>query len=139
MDIRSTRWVVCLLALVSSQLVAGERTWRMATTPHYRLISQLNERETAEWMRGFDQFILSTSDVLKMNLQALTPLTVVIFDRDKDYAPYKLQRNVAGQFVSRPTWSMIEAPPSPIVLPLPMPPRPPARMITSARGIGKRP
>ena len=57
------------------------------------------------WMRDFDQYILSISDILNMDLGALPPLTVVIFAREKDYTPYKLQRpdgttaNVAGQFV----------------------------------------
>jgi len=113
MSVRSKRWILCALMIVTAQAVAGDPAWKMATTPHYRLLSQLNERDTAAWMRGFDQFILSTSDVLKMDLRALPPLTVVIFARDKDYAHYKLLRpngetaNVSGQFVWRPTWSLI--------------------------------
>jgi len=113
MSTRSAPWLICLLVIATSQAIAGERTWRMATTPNYRLISQLNERETAAWMRGFDQFILSTTDVLKIDTRALPPLTVVIFASDKEYTPYKaLKPNgqvapIAGQFVWRPTWSMI--------------------------------
>jgi tetratricopeptide (TPR) repeat protein len=109
----SKRWLLCLLACVASQSLAADRAWRMATTPDYRLFSQADERATAAWMRGFDQFILSTSDVLKMELRALPPLTVVIFDSDEDYAPYKLLRpngetaNVAGQFSRYPAWSVI--------------------------------
>jgi tetratricopeptide (TPR) repeat protein len=114
MGIHSRRWLICLLVLaVSSPAMAGDRPWRAAATPHYRLISQLSERDTAVWMREFDQFILSTTDILKMDVRALPPLTVVLFDRDKEYTPYKLLRpngetaDVAGQFVWRPTWSMI--------------------------------
>ncbi|MBX5460618.1 MAG: DUF1570 domain-containing protein [Steroidobacteraceae bacterium] len=113
MAIRSKSWVVGLLLMAALPALAGNREWKMAVTPHYRLISQLNDRETAKWMRDFDQFILSTSDVLQMDLRVLPPLTVVIFARDTDYTPYKLRlqngqpAQVAGQFVRRPTWSII--------------------------------
>jgi hypothetical protein len=111
---RSPRWLLCLFAGLAGTSLASERDWRTTVAPYYRVLSQLNDRETAAWMRGFDQYVLSTSDTLKLDLRALPPLTVVIFDRDKDYAPYKPTRpngrtaaNVAGQFVWRPTWSMI--------------------------------
>ena len=113
MSTRSIRWLACLLALATSQVFAADRPWRMVVTPQYRLLSQLRDAETDDWMRNFDQFILSTSDVLQLKLKTLPPLTVVIFDRDKDYTPYKLLRpngqtaSVVGQFVRRPTWSMI--------------------------------
>lgn len=107
------RWVICLLVIGTGHAVAADRTWRMATTPNYRLLSQLDERDTAAWMRNFDQFILSTTDVLKMDLRALPPLTVVIFANDKALTPYKMLKpngqiaKVAGEFIWRPTWSMI--------------------------------
>lgn len=107
------RWLIGLLVLLASPAIAADRDWKMAVTPHYRLLSQATERETTAWMRGFDQFILSTSDVLKIDPKALPPLTVVIFDRDRDYEPYKLQRpdgktaNISGQFVRWPTLSMM--------------------------------
>jgi len=104
---------LCILALITSQAMGGEAAWRMATTPNYQILSQLNDRETADWMRDFDQYILSISDLMQIDLRALPPLTVVIFARDKEYTPYKLLRpdgttaNVFGQFVRRQTWSMI--------------------------------
>jgi tetratricopeptide (TPR) repeat protein len=113
MSIRAMRIVLCLLAIIATQVVAGEATWKTATTANYRLISQLDDRDTTSWMREFDQYILSTSEVLKINLSAMPPLTVVIFARDKDYEPYKLLKpngrtaSVAGQFVRQPTWSLI--------------------------------
>jgi hypothetical protein len=106
------RWVLCVLVL-GGQALAGDAPWRTATTPNYRIISQLSDSDTADWMRGFDQFVSSTSATLGINPRALPPLTVVIFARGKDYTPYKLAApngrtaNVAGQFVWRPTWSMI--------------------------------
>lgn len=102
-----------LFTLAVAQATAGDRPWKTATTPNYRLISQASDDQTNRWMREFDQFILSTTDVLKMNLRSMPPLTVVIFDREKDYDPYKLLKPngttapVAGQFVRQPSWSMI--------------------------------
>src|SRR5579864_6109263 len=109
----SPRWLFCLFVFLAGQSIASDQPWRLAVAPHYRVLSQLNDRDTAAWMRGFDQFILSTSDTLKIDLGALPPLTVVIFDRGRDFEPYKLVRpngktaNVAGEFVWRPTWSVI--------------------------------
>lgn len=108
------RWFIgLLLVLATSAAIAADGDWKLATTPHYRLLSQASERETTAWMRGFDQFILSTSDVLKTDLRSLPPLTIVLFDRDRDYAPYKLQRPdgrtaaISGQFIRWPTLSMM--------------------------------
>jgi hypothetical protein len=105
--------VVCVGVLSGAHTVSAEPVWRTAVTPNYRVFSQLSDRDTSEWMRGFDQFIFSTSDVLHLNLHAAPPLTVVIFAHDSDYEPYKPARpnghvaNVAGQFVRRSSWGMI--------------------------------
>jgi hypothetical protein len=113
LKLMSPRWFFCLFALLAGPSIASDHLWRLAVAPHYRVLSQLSDRDTTAWMRGFDQFILSTSDTLKFDPGLLTPLTVVIFDRDRDFGPYKLLRpngktaNVAGQFVWRTTWSMI--------------------------------
>jgi len=107
------RWAPCIFAIITSHALGGEAAWKMATTPNYQILSQLDDRETAQWMRDFDQYILSISDLMKIDVRALPPLTVVIFARDKDYTPYKLLRpdgttaNVYGQFIRRQTWSMI--------------------------------
>lgn len=102
-----------VLALATFAARAADRPWQMAATPQYTLISQASERDTREWMRGFDQFILSTTELLGFDIRSLPPLTVVLFKSDKDYTPYKLRRpdgktaSVAGQFIRRPTWSAI--------------------------------
>jgi hypothetical protein len=109
----AVRWVLCVLVLVNGQAWAGDAPWRTATTPNYRILSQLSDSDTADWMRGFDQFVSSTGTALGMNPRDLSPLTVVIFARGKDFTPYKLAGPsgktaiVAGQFVWRRTWSMI--------------------------------
>ena len=111
---RLTTWLLCLLTFASGSAVAGD--WKMAETPHYRLVTQASDREATQWMRDFDQFILSTAALLKIDSRSLPPLTVVIFDRDKNYTPYKVLRpngqvaSVAGQFIRMPTWSVIGMP-----------------------------
>ncbi len=113
MNLQPRRLWLCFIALVLPCAQAADRPWKMATTAQYTLLSQASDLETREWMRGFDQFILSTADLLKFDLKALPPLTVLVFKSDKDYMPYKMRRpdgktaSVAGQFVRRPTWSLI--------------------------------
>ena len=109
--LRNPIWLAAALLGFLPQSIAGP--WKMATTPHYQLFSQLEDADSRAWMRGFDQFILSTSSALNINIGALPPLTVVLFRRDKDYTPYKLLRPngqvapVAGQFARRATWSVV--------------------------------
>jgi len=104
-----TLWLLCG---VSGAAMAGG-SWKTTTTPYYTLVSEVSDRESASWMRDFDQFILSTTELVKIDVRALPPLTVVLFDDDKSYTPYKLRRpdgkaaSVAGQFIRRSTWSAI--------------------------------
>jgi hypothetical protein len=118
---QSTRWIPRLLAVVLPLLLttpaaAADRAWRTLEAPHYQVHSQLTDRETKAWTAEFDQFIASISDLLRIDAAALPPLTVLLFQRDRDFTPYKLSRpdgstaNVAGQFVRHPTWSLIGLP-----------------------------
>jgi hypothetical protein len=108
------RALVSLLALVMAvPVAAAERTWRMLQAPHYTVLSQLDDRATVAWARDYDQFIASIASLLSINPKALPPLTVVLFERDKDFERYKLARpdgraaNISGQFLRRPSWSII--------------------------------
>ncbi len=73
------RWAVCIFAIITGHALGGEAAWKLATTPNYQILSQLDDRETAQWMRDFDQYILSISDLMKIDVRTLPPLTVVIF------------------------------------------------------------
>jgi hypothetical protein len=108
------RALVSLLALVMAvPVAAAERAWRMLQAPHYTVLSQLDDRATVAWARDYDQFIASIASLLSINPKALPPLTVVLFEKDKDFERYKLVRpdgraaNISGQFLRRPSWSMI--------------------------------
>lgn len=99
---------IALLALLAAPLTASAAdAWRQVDTEHFRVLSQANDRETAKWIRDYEQFIATASDALGIKPRALPPLTMILFSRDKDYTPYKLRRpdgkpaKVAGQFVTR--------------------------------------
>lgn len=93
------------LAMPTAATAAAE-SWRMVTTEHFRVLSQANDRDTARWIRDYQQFIAATSDALAIKPRALPPLTVILFARDRGFTPYKLMRpdgkaaKIAGQFVT---------------------------------------
>lgn len=98
---------IALLALLAAPLATlAADSWREVTTEHFRVLSQANDRETAKWIRDYEQFIAATSDALNIKPRALPPLTMILFARDRNYTPYKLKRpdgkpaKVAGQFVT---------------------------------------
>ncbi|MEY2853529.1 MAG: hypothetical protein RL030_661 [Pseudomonadota bacterium] len=108
------RVLVSLLVLVIAGPVAGaEQAWRLLQAQHYTVLSQLDDRETLAWARDYDQFIASITTTLRINPKALPPLTVILFERDKDFERYKVMRpdgraaSISGQFLRRPSWSMI--------------------------------
>lgn len=100
---------VALLALVTVPQplrAAAAESWRMVTTPQFRVLSQANDRDTAKWIRDYEQFIAATSELLNIKPTRLAPLTVILFSKDKGFTPYKLMRpdgkpaKIAGQFVT---------------------------------------
>jgi tetratricopeptide (TPR) repeat protein len=111
---RVTRWTVALLAVLATvQSTAAERAWHRLDAEHYRVFSQLGDRDTVAWAHEFDQFIASMSGMLHIDSRLLPPLTVVLFARDQDFEPYKTTKpngrtaNVDGEFVRQKTWSVI--------------------------------
>jgi hypothetical protein len=52
------RWVPLFLVILIGQAVAANTAWRTAATANYRILSQLNDREAADWMRDFDQYTI---------------------------------------------------------------------------------
>jgi tetratricopeptide (TPR) repeat protein len=95
-----------LILLVAPLPAKAAESWRMVTTPHFRVISQASDRDTAKWIHEYQQFISATSNALGITPKALPPLTVILFARDKSFTPYKLMRpdgkaaKIAGQFVT---------------------------------------
>lgn len=96
-----------LLALLAAPRFAAAAApeWRMVTTPHFRVLSQAGEQKTQLWIRNYEQFISAVSAATGIQPNALPPLTIVLFARDKEFTQYKLVRpdgkaaRVSGQFV----------------------------------------
>ncbi len=99
--------------LATPPALSAEPPWRLLEAQHYRVVSQLNDRDTLAWSQQFDQFIAAMSGVLKINPAQLPPLTVVLFARDRGFEPYKppvsgeLKQGIAGLFARQATWSVI--------------------------------
>lgn len=109
----SLQLLLFAMALLPLQALSAAPSWRLLEAPHYRVISQLSDRDTLAWSQQFDQFIATMTGVLDINPANLPPLTVVLFSRESGFAPYKpvlpngQQDNIAGLFAPHETWSII--------------------------------
>jgi len=110
----SLQLFTCVIALLLAHRASpAESSWRLLDAPHYRVVSQLSDRDTLAWSREFDQFIASMSGVLKINPAQLPPLTVVLFAREPGFEPYKPEledgkkASLDGVFARDSTWSVI--------------------------------
>lgn len=99
--------IAALLALLAAPTtVTAAESWRMVNTPHFRVLSQASDRQTAKWIHDFELFISATSEAVSIKPKTLPPLTILLFANDRAYTPYKLLRpdgkpaRVAGQFVT---------------------------------------
>jgi len=104
--------LVTLLAATGMADAAPQ--WRVLETPRFTVVSQISERETRAWAEEFNQFIEALKNVLKVDERFLPKLTVVIFDREKDFAPFRPQGSdgkakewVAAWFGRQDTWSVV--------------------------------
>jgi tetratricopeptide (TPR) repeat protein len=86
--------------------------WLKLQAPRFGVISQLDETSTRRWAIEFDQFVDVLHQLYAVEHLALPPLTIVLFDRPRDFAPYQNrtesgQANVAGFFANTGSWSVI--------------------------------
>ncbi len=103
----STGWALaCVLS------VAGSEKWQKIVAPQFTLYSPGRSADVLRVATEFQQFIGSLGDVLQEDPRMLPPLTIVIFDREKDFRPFRpLKPNgklwdVAGFFCRREGWSV---------------------------------
>jgi hypothetical protein len=113
MNIRHGLLLTLLALLAAPQFAAAADSWRMVTTPHFRALSQASEQKTRLWIRDYEQFISAASRALNIKPDALPPLTVILFARDKEFSAYKPVRpdgkaaRISGQFVKLAGLSVI--------------------------------
>jgi hypothetical protein len=102
----------CLAAVAA----AAEPEWLKLQAPRFGVISQLDEDDTRKWAVEFDQFIDALHQLYSFEGElALPPLTIVLFDQPREFAPYRVQTesgqaNVAGFFGNMGSWSVIGMP-----------------------------
>jgi hypothetical protein len=95
---------------------AAEPVWLKLEGPRFGVISQLDEDDTRKWAVEFDQFIDALQQLYSYEGDlGLPPLTIVLFDQARAFAPYRVQTesgqaNVAGFFGNMGTWSVIGMP-----------------------------
>jgi len=105
---------VCCLLVASSPLHAQD--WLEVSTDRYTVVSQLNERTTLRWAREFDQFLQALRGLMPTNESLLPPLTVVLFERDGGFSPYRIRTDTgvvggnSGVFINYSTWSVLGMP-----------------------------
>jgi len=97
---------------VLSRASAAERPWLKLQATRFGMVSQLGEQSTRQWAGEFDQFIDAMHQLYAVKDVELLPLTVVLFDQARDFAPYHSKgafggANVAGFFGNQGTWSVI--------------------------------
>ncbi|MFT3782445.1 MAG: hypothetical protein QM790_10565 [Nibricoccus sp.] len=100
-------WMLSVSAFAAPQ-------WHFLETPRFTVVSQISERETRNWANKFNQFIDEMGGIVRFDEKYLPKLTIVIFGRNKDFAPYrplgkdgKAQDWVAGVFSRQDCWGVI--------------------------------
>jgi hypothetical protein len=87
--------------------------WTRLEAPTFDVVSQLDAAETTVWAGEFDGFIETLRQVYGLEARKLKPLTVVLFARDRAFAPFRPHtesgraNRVDGVFGLRPGWAVI--------------------------------
>lgn len=100
-------------ALVASSLstIAAEK-WQKVVAPQFTLYSSAKSSETLRMAAEFQQFIGALGEIVRVDARTLPPLTIVIFDREKEFRPFRPTKpngkpwDVAGFFSRQDGWSV---------------------------------
>ncbi len=113
----ATRVLAGLLFLViAPPAFAAEEDWLRLETPEFTVISQLDERKTRGFAGEFDQFVSALFSLYAFERKGLPPLTIVLFNRDKNFAPYRPRtasgqaKKISGVFGRQADWSVMALP-----------------------------
>ena len=105
--------LVAVTSFCASISGAAEPVWVKLQAERFGVISQLDEASTRRWAVEFDQFIDALLQLYAVNDERLPPLTMVLFENARDFAPYQIQTEsgqvkVLGFFANMGTWSVID-------------------------------
>lgn len=105
--------VVALILLAPEARAASKSdSWQRLTTPEFTVITSLKEKEAAAWAAEFAQYVAALRIFFNVKEGRLSPLTVVLFARERDFEQYRpLGANgkpqaVAGFFLRHDSWAV---------------------------------
>jgi len=105
---------IVMAATAAKLPVQAAPEWLMLETPRFTIISQQKEKTTQEFAEEFNQFIAALRGVITADESRLPPLTIVLFNRGKDYQSYQPLRQdgkqahwAAGMYNRTETWGVI--------------------------------
>lgn len=68
---------------------ATTETWLRVKTPEFTVLTPLKQKEAVTWASEFAQFIAAMRGFFVTGQRSLTPLTVVIFARERNFENYR--------------------------------------------------
>lgn len=104
--------VVVGIAGAGSLAGASNQRWLKVASPEFTVITTMSEKEATAWAGHFAQFVAALHDFIPVDLKRLPPLTLVVFARERDFAPFRPRRangsavELAGFFSRRPSWAV---------------------------------
>lgn len=106
--------VVAMASVAASSAAAAKDRWNALHTPRFDVVSQLDEKQTRRWAGEFAQFVDALHELYDLESdRALPPLTMVLFDQSKGFAPYRpvtesgQSKKVEAMFGRQAHWSVI--------------------------------
>ncbi len=111
---KTRRWqhLVAGLLLPLTAFGAKDDTWLRLSTPEFSVVTPLTEKQAKAWAAEFAQYVAALQSLFHTGGRKFTPLTVVLFARDRDFQRYRpLGQNgkaqeVGGFFFRLESWSV---------------------------------
>lgn len=111
---RCAKWVLAVLGVAGLVATAWgrEATWVKVEAPEFTLIGTLPAKAAVERAEAFSQFIAALGEFVPVDRRMLPRLTLVVFDRDKEFAPFRplntegKPKDVAGFMAHWSSWAV---------------------------------
>jgi len=100
-------------ACLAAPRLSAESSWHVLRVPEFSVMSELSEKDTRAWAGEFSQFVEALREVVPVDPMGLPPLTVVLFAKPREFAPFRplgsdgKPMDIAGFFSRHPTWAII--------------------------------
>ena len=77
------------VAVAGAGPLVAAREWRVLSTPRYTLFTDTSDHLTRDIASDFDEFLGVVDRFIIIEPENLKPLTIVVFDDDREFDPYK--------------------------------------------------